>query len=147
MGSQRTEPDVVRSPPAVYLQVMRIRTWLFFGFLFVSLLEIVLLATVGRWIGLWPTIGLVILSAFIGSWLVAQQGRSTWLALRADVANGSMPTVPIVHGAMILVAGALLLTPGFLTDGIGLLLLVPSVREFLRRWGTSRAAKRWIIVK
>jgi UPF0716 protein FxsA len=147
MRSQRTEPDVVRSPPAVYLQVMRIRTWLFFGFLFVSLLEIVLLATVGRWIGLWPTIGLVILSAFIGSWLVAQQGRSTWLALRADVANGSMPTVPIVHGAMILVAGALLLTPGFLTDGIGLLLLVPSVREFLRRWGTSRAAKRWIIVK
>jgi UPF0716 protein FxsA len=147
MGSQRTEPNVVRSPPAVYLQVMRIRTWLFFGFLFVSLLEIVLLATVGRWIGLWPTIGLVILSAFIGSWLVAQQGRSTWLALRADVANGSMPTVPIVHGAMILVAGALLLTPGFLTDGIGLLLLVPSVREFLRRWGTSRAAKRWIIVK
>jgi UPF0716 protein FxsA len=147
MGSQRTEPNVVRSPPAVYLQVMRIRTWLFFGFLFVSLLEIVLLATVGRWIGLWPTIGLVILSAFIGSWLVAQQGRSTWLALRTDVANGSMPTVPIVHGAMILVAGALLLTPGFLTDGIGLLLLVPSVREFLRRWGTSRAAKRWIIVK
>lgn len=147
MARQRTEPDVVRLPPAVYLQAMRIRTWLFFGFLCVSLLEIALLATVGRWIGLWPTIGLVILSAFIGSWLVAQQGRSTWLALRSEVASGSMPTVPIVHGAMILVAGALLLTPGFLTDAIGLLLLIPSVREFLRKWGASRAAKRWIIVK
>ena len=126
---------------------MRLRTWLLLGFTIVPLVEILLFYTVGSAIGVWPTVGLVVLTAFVGSWLVSQQGRSTWVQLRTEAAAGEVPTIPIVHGAMILVAGALLLTPGFLTDIVGLLLLVPAIREVLRRWGADRLASRWIVIK
>lgn len=125
---------------------MRIRTWLFFGFVIVPVIEIVLFYFVGTEIGIWPTLALVILTAFVGSWLVSRQGRATWVEFRNELAAGEIPTKTIVHGAMILVAGALLLTPGFLTDIGGLALLVPGVREALRRWGTNRLRSRWIIV-
>jgi UPF0716 protein FxsA len=126
---------------------MRLRTWLFLGFVVVPIIEILLLSYVGSRIGIWPTIGLVVVSAFIGSVLVSRQGRATWIQLRTDAAQGVVPTVPIVNGAMILVAGALLLTPGFLTDAVGLALLVPSVRTALRVWGTARLSSRWIVIR
>lgn len=126
---------------------MRIRTWLFTGFIIVPVIEIVLFYFVGSAIGIWPTLGIVILTAFFGSWLVSWQGRSTWTELRRQAVNNQVPTVPIVHGAMILIAGALLLTPGFLTDAIGLSLLVPNVREALRVWGTKRIRSRWIVIE
>lgn len=126
---------------------MRLRTWLFIGFLIVPIIEIILFYTVGTTIGIWPTILIVIVTAFVGSWLVSRQGRSTWAELRMELASGGVPTVPIVHGAMILVAGALLLTPGLLTDIVGLLLLVPAVREFLRKWGAARFASKWVVIK
>lgn len=125
---------------------MRVRTWLFLGFTIVPIIEIVLFYAVGTRIGVWPTIGLVIVTAFAGSILVSRQGRSTWIELRREIADGGVPTGPIVHGAMILVAGALLLTPGFLTDAVGLLLLIPGVRETLRRWGAAKLASRWVII-
>jgi UPF0716 protein FxsA len=130
-----------------YLAVMRLRTWLLIGFIAVPVTEIALFALVGSAIGIWPTIALVVVTAFVGSWLVSQQGRATWIKLRAEIAQGAVPTVPLVHGAMILVAGALLLTPGFMTDVVGILLLIPSVREFLRIWGGNRVAGRWIVIK
>lgn len=126
---------------------MRLRTWLLIGFIAVPVIEILLFSLVGSTIGIWPTIALVVVTAFVGSWLVSQQGRATWVQLRTQLAQGSVPTIPLVHGAMILVAGALLLTPGFLTDVVGLLLLVPSVREFLRVWGTNRVAGKWVVLK
>ncbi len=126
---------------------MRLRTWLFLGFVIVPIIEIVLFMYVGSWIGIWPTVALVVVTAFVGSWLVSRQGRATWIRLRDDIAQGVVPTVPIVNGAMILVAGALLLTPGFLTDGIGLALLVPSVRDAIRVWGTARLSSRWIVIR
>lgn len=126
---------------------MRIRSWLFAGFVIVPVIEIVLFYYVGTWIGIWPTLALVILTAFVGSWLVSRQGRATWLEFRREITAGEIPTKTIVHGAMILVAGALLLTPGFLTDVVGLLLLVPGVREGLRRWGTNRLRSRWIVIE
>ena len=131
----------------VYLHGVRLRTWLFLGFVIVPIIEIVLFIYVGSWIGIWPTIALVVVSAFVGSWLVSRQGRATWVQLRDDLAQGVVPTVPIVNGAMILVAGALLLTPGFLTDGLGLALLVPSVRDAIRVWGTARLSSRWIVIR
>jgi len=130
-----------------YLAVMRLRTWLLIGFIAVPVTEIALFALVGSAIGIWPTIALVVVTAFVGSWLVSQQGRATWIKLRTEIAQGEVPTVPLVHGAMILVAGALLLTPGFMTDVVGILLLIPSVREFLRIWGGNRVAGRWIVIK
>jgi UPF0716 protein FxsA len=126
---------------------MRIRTWLFMGFIIVPIIEIALFISIGSWIGVWPTIAIVILTAFIGSWLVSRQGRATWLQFRTELDRGDVPTVPIVHGALILVSGALLLTPGFLTDAIGLMLLVPAVREAIRVWGAERLASRWIVIR
>jgi UPF0716 protein FxsA len=126
---------------------MRLRTWLFLGFIIVPVIEILLFSFVATRIGIGWTLLLVVITAFVGSWLVSRQGRATWVDLRLQLAAGEVPTKPIVHGAMILVAGALLLTPGFLTDAIGLALLVPTVREFLRRWGAQRLASRWIVIK
>lgn len=126
---------------------MRIRTWLFLGFTIVPIVEILLFVWVGSSIGILPTILMVVVTAIIGSMLVSRQGRATWIAFRQELADGGIPTGPIVHGAMILVAGALLLTPGFLTDIVGLSLLVPSVREAIRRWGTTWAASRWVITR
>lgn len=126
---------------------MRLRTWLLVGFTVVPIVEILLFYWVGSSIGVGPTIALVVLTAFIGSWLVAQQGRATWLQFRVELARGEVPAGPIVHGAMILVAGALLLTPGFATDVVGLALLVPGVREVLRRWGANRIASGWVVIR
>lgn len=126
---------------------MRIRTWLFLIFLIVPTIEIMLFFYVGSAIGIWPTMALVVITAVLGSMLVSRQGRQTWIRLRAEIIGGQIPTVTLVHGAMILVAGALLLTPGFLTDTVGFLLLVPAVREGLRGWFVRRMQSRWVIVK
>lgn len=130
-----------------YLPMMRIRTWLFALFVIVPVIEIVLFYFVGTRIGIWPTLALVVATAFLGSWLVARQGRETWLRFLGEVSEGRVPAVTIVHGALILVAGALLLTPGFLTDAVGFALLIPGVRETLRRWGVSRMSSGWIVTK
>ena len=126
---------------------MRLRTWLFAAFIVVPIIEIILFYVIGTQIGIWWTLALVVVTAFIGSWLVSRQGRATWLRFREELADGGVPTGPLVHGALILVAGALLLTPGFLTDAVGLALLVPAVREWIRRWGTRFVAAKWIVVR
>jgi len=113
----------------------------------VPIAEIVLFYYVGTWLGILPTIALVVVTAIVGSWLVSEQGKNTWVQLQTEIVQGGVPDVPIVHGAMILVAGALLLTPGFLTDAVGLALLIPAVREFLRVWGSNRLASRWVVIK
>ncbi len=101
---------------------------LFLAFLLVPIIEIALFIQVGGAIGLWPTLGIVILTAFLGTWLVKTQGRLAMGQLRGSFENLSDPSEPLAHGAMILLAGALLLTPGFFTDGFGFLLLVPGFR-------------------
>lgn len=126
---------------------MRIRSWLFLVFLIVPIIEIVLFYLVGQWIGIWPTLALVVFTAVLGSMLVSRQGRETWVRLKVQIASGESPSATLVHGAMILVAGALLLTPGFLTDAIGFTLLVPAAREAMRTWFVRRMQSRWIVVK
>ena len=116
-------------------------------FLAVPVLEIVLFYLVGQWIGLWPTLAMIVATAVLGSMLVSRQGRETWIRLRVQIANGESPSQTLVHGAMILVAGALLLTPGFLTDAIGFTLLVPAARETLRAWFVRRMTNRWVVVR
>ncbi|MCZ7534151.1 MAG: FxsA family protein [Acidimicrobiia bacterium] len=125
---------------------MRMRTWLFLVFLVVPIIEIVLFVVVGGWIGVWPTIGLIVFTAVVGSMLVSRQGRGTWIQLQREIAEGQSPSVTLVHGALILVAGALLLTPGFLTDTIGFTLLVPAAREGLRGWFVRRMNSRWVVI-
>ena len=126
---------------------MRIRSWLFLAFLIIPLVEIALFYYVGSAIGIGPTIAIVISTAFAGSWLVSRQGRHTWIRIQEEIVAGNPPTAHLVHGAMILVGGALLLTPGFMTDTVGLLLMVPGIREALRGWFVRRLQSRWVVVQ
>lgn len=102
---------------------------LFMAFLLVPIIEIALFIQVGGLIGLWPTLAIVVLTAILGTWLVRTQGRLALNQLRGSFERLSDPTEPLAHGAMILLAGALLLTPGFFTDAMGFLLLVPGFRS------------------
>jgi UPF0716 protein FxsA len=128
------------------LAVVRIRTVLLVAFVVVPLVEIALLFWVGQMIGFWATLALVIVTAFLGSTLVSRQGRETYLQVRLEMAEGTVPSRSLAHGAMILVAGALLLTPGFMTDVVGFALLVPQVREALRTLVVRRYRDRWIVL-
>ena len=112
--------------------------WLFLIFVGVPILEIALFIQVGGVIGLWPTLAIVILTALAGTFLMRLQGLQALSRLRQSLATGGDPVGPIAHGALILVAGMLLLTPGFFTDAVGLSLLVPPVRETLIRRGASK---------
>lgn len=105
---------------------------LFILFAAVPLIEIALFVVVGERLGLGPTVAIVIVTALVGSWLVSQQGRNQIAQMQATVQAGAFPGKELAHGAMILVSGALLITPGFLTDVVGFLLLVPAVRETVR---------------
>ncbi|MFD1795089.1 FxsA family protein [Paracoccus aurantiacus] len=106
---------------------------LFLLFIIVPIIEIALFIQVGGLIGLWPTIALVLLSAVIGTVLIRSQGARALNEIQQSFRTLSDPTRPLAHGAMILLAGLLLLTPGFFTDTIGLLLLVPAVRDWVMR--------------
>lgn len=102
---------------------------LFLAFLTVPIIEIALFIQVGGLIGLWPTLGIVVLTAVLGTWLVRTQGALAIGQLRRSFSDLDDPTEPLAHGAMILIAGALLLTPGFFTDAVGFALLMPPVRR------------------
>lgn len=103
--------------------------WLLIAFLTVPLIEIALFIQVGGLIGLWPTLAVVVITAILGTWLVRTQGAMAMNDLRASFSRRSDPTEPLAHGAMILVAGVLLLTPGFFTDAVGFALLMPPFRR------------------
>ena len=121
---------------------MRPATILFLAFVLVPPIEIALFIAIGGQIGLWPTIGIVLLTAVIGANLVSRQGRGVIASIQQEFASGQFPAKSLAHGAMILVSGALLLTPGFLTDVVGFSLLSPQIREILRQWAVRRWSNR-----
>ena len=104
---------------------------LFLLFTAVPIAEIFLLIRVGGEIGAIPTIGLVILTAVVGAALIRMQGFATLARAQASMEKSEMPVGALFDGLCLLVAGALLLTPGFVTDTIGFLLLIPPFRKFL----------------
>ncbi|GHG83031.1 FxsA family protein [Pseudodonghicola xiamenensis] len=114
--------------------------YLFLAFLAVPIIEIALFIQVGGLIGLWPTLAIVIFTAVLGSWLMRSQGRLAMGQLRGSFQRLDDPTEPLAHGAMILVAGVLLLTPGFFTDAMGFALLIPPVRRAVFRFARSRVS-------
>ena len=116
--------------------------WFFVLILALPIVEIALFIQVGGAIGLWPTLGLVILAAVAGVALMRRQGLRTLERLTASLEAGGGPGEPLAHGALIFVAGLLLLIPGFFTDAVGLLLLLPPVRARLIGWGASRVIVR-----
>ena len=104
---------------------------LFLFFVIVPIIEITVLMHVGEWLGAWPTIAIVIFTAWLGAKNVRQQGLATLQSVQTKMAQGEMPSGEIITGVMLLVAGVLLVTPGFVTDIFGLSLLVPAVRQAL----------------
>jgi len=113
--------------------------WLFLILVGVPIIEIGLFIQLGGFLGLWQTLGIVVLTALIGSLLLRTQGLSTLEELKRTAETGQSPAGPMANGALILVAGLLLLTPGFFTDGIGFLLMVPPFRVLLIKWIATRA--------
>jgi len=108
----------------------------------VPILEIAVFIQAGEAIGLWPTLATVVATAMAGTALLRIQGLSALFRVQASLTAGRIPLADMFDGLCLLVAGALLLTPGFITDGIGMLLFVPPVRAVLRGLLTRRLAAR-----
>lgn len=105
---------------------------LIFIFVAVPLLELAILLQIGQWIGLLPTVALVVTTGVAGAALARRQGIRAFLAVQRELASGRLPGRSLLDGLAILVGGALLLTPGVLTDVIGFGLLVPVSRRWLQ---------------
>ena len=99
----------------------------------VPIVEIAVFLEVGGRIGIWPTLGTIVLTAIAGSALLRHQGLSTLFRARESLERGHFPVFEVFDGLCLVLAGALLLTPGFVTDAVGLLLFVPALRAFARR--------------
>jgi UPF0716 protein FxsA len=111
-------------------------------FVVVTLAEIYVLVSVGDAIGAWSTILLVIITALIGSTLLKQQGWSIMAKAQQSIAEGRTPALEMLEGVVILVSGVLLLTPGFITDGLGLLGLMPWSRSYFINHFLEKNAER-----
>ena len=111
-------------------------------FLVVPFLELFVLIQVGSLIGALPTVAVLVVVSVVGAWLVKREGLGVLHRARQQMAAGRVPAAELVDGVLILFAGALLLTPGFLTDFLGVLLLVPPVRAGLRAGARRRLTRR-----
>ena len=107
---------------------------LFLFFLVVPFVEIYVLLQVGSLIGAFPTIFLVVFTAALGAWLLRRQGFATWQRFQTNLAQGTIPAYEMIEGPILLVGGALLLTPGFFTDILGFTCLIPALRRRIARY-------------
>lgn len=123
----------------------RRRRWpwiLLVAFVVVPILEIYVIIQVGHVIGAWWTIVLLVADSIVGSWLVKREGARAFEALRAALASGRMPAREISDGALILVGGTLMVSPGFVTDVVGFALILPFTRPVARRVLAVLVARR-----
>jgi UPF0716 protein FxsA len=111
-------------------------------FVVVPVLEIYVLIQIGQVIGAWWTVLLLVADGFLGSWLMKREGARAWEALRVALQSGRMPTRELADGALILVGGTLLVTPGFLSDVAGLFCVLPLTRPLARRALTRFLTRR-----
>ncbi len=126
---------------AIHERLRRMQLFLLLFFIAVPVAEIALFIQAGQLIGTLPTIAITVATAIAGSFLMRVQGFAALKSFGDAVDRGEMPLTPVIDGIGILSAGLLLLTPGLLTDTIGLLLFVPPIRRSLARWAFSRAAQ------
>jgi UPF0716 protein FxsA len=120
---------------------------LFLLLLAVPIAELWVIVEVARALGIVETLALLLIVSVAGTWLLKQQGLATWLRLKRSLERGEIPTEEVTDGALILLGGALLLTPGFLTDLVGLTLLLPpsraTIKGAFRRFVVKWAGRRW----
>lgn len=121
----------------------RVPLWLLFViFLVVPLVEIYVLIQVGQVIGPWWTILLLLADSIFGGWLIRREGARAWRALNSALSSGRMPARELADGALILVGGTLMLSPGFVTDAFGILMILPFTRPVFRRLLTGVVTRK-----
>jgi UPF0716 protein FxsA len=125
-------------------EVLRVLLWLLLLFSLVPLVELALLLWIGAHTSWWFALGLVIFTGVLGAWLARHEGLRCLRRLQQDLARGKLPADPLLDALMILLAGALLVTPGVLTDALGFALLVSPIRRVVRRWIKRRIRARLI---
>ncbi|MGE5485540.1 MAG: FxsA family protein [Ignavibacteriales bacterium] len=118
-------------------------TWLIPALAVVPIIELALLIEIGRRVGVWYTVALVLLTGSAGLTVARMQGLSILTKLSSELSQGQIPGNTIVDGVLLLIGAVLLITPGVLTDLAGLLLLVPPVRAVVREWLKARL-KSWV---
>lgn len=111
-------------------------------FIVVPIIEIYVIIQVGQLIGAVPTIVLLVVESLIGAWILKNEGRRAWLALRESVESGQLPGRELADGALVLIGGTLLLTPGFVTDIVGFFLVLPFTRPLARKLVMYEAGRR-----
>jgi UPF0716 protein FxsA len=111
-------------------------------FLLVPVVELYVLIKIGRGIGVGNTIAIVLLVSVVGAWLVKREGLKTLRRIQEQLGDGKLPTDEMIDGGLIMLAGALMLTPGFVTDLFAIALLIPPVRKVVRRQLKARYGKR-----
>lgn len=105
--------------------------YLFLAFTVVPFLELYLLIGIGRQVGVLPTLAGIVAMGLLGAWLAKREGRRVMRSWQAAMAQGHLPEDGILNGALVLVGGVLLITPGVITDGVGLFLLIPPTRRWI----------------
>jgi UPF0716 protein FxsA len=115
-------------------------------FIVVPIVELYVIIQVGQAIGVVPTLALLLADAVLGSLLLRHQGRGAWRRFNEALAQRRFPGQEVVDGLMIVVGGTLLLTPGFVTDIVGLLLLIPPSRAIVRRLLRGILGRRFVVV-
>lgn len=140
-----THPQAPRRTPS-----LRRRGWLrpvlVAAFVLIPLAEIWAILQVGRLVGPWWTIALLVLDSMVGAWLIKREGSRAWRALREALQGGRMPARELADGALILIGGTLMLSPGFVLDIAGILLILPFTRPVARRLLTSVVERRLVVV-
>jgi UPF0716 family protein affecting phage T7 exclusion len=111
---------------------------LFLIFVAIPLLELALLIKVGQWIGFWPTVAIIFVTAAAGVMVMQSHGLRTMQRAMATLQEGGMPVRPVVDGTFVMFAGLLLISPGLMTDVAGLLLLIPPIRRVVSQWSMQR---------
>lgn len=115
---------------------------IFLLFLTIPLIEIALMLTIGAQIGIWMTLLIILGTAVLGAALAHREGLKTWWRIQQKLASGVMPEEELIDGLMILIASIVLLTPGFLTDAMGFLLLHAGARRTVKRWLWRKFSQR-----
>jgi len=116
------------------------------AFLVIPIVEIYVLIQVGQVIGAWWTVLLLIADSIFGSWLLKREGIRAWRALQTALTEGRMPGKELADAALIVFGGTLMITPGFVTDLVGLVAILPFTRPVARRLLTAFVARRVVVV-